>query len=62
MHRTLNDDQLISWSERGFFRIDGFADADTCDAMLARVSMASHVSASAKPSMRKNPRSDHEIS
>ena len=37
MHRTLNDDQLISWSERGFFRIDGFADADTCDAMLARV-------------------------
>ena len=37
MHRTLNDDQLISWSERGFFRINGFANTDTCDAMLARV-------------------------
>ena len=37
MHRTLNDDQLISWSERGFFRINGFANTETCDAMLARV-------------------------
>jgi len=36
-HRPLSDDQLISWSERGVFRIDGFADDDTCQAMLARV-------------------------
>jgi len=35
--RALNDDQLISWSERGFFRIDGFADPDLCAAMLERV-------------------------
>ena len=33
----LSDEQRVSWEERGFFRIDGFAPASTCEAMLARV-------------------------
>jgi phytanoyl-CoA hydroxylase len=33
----LQDDQLESWSENGFFRIEGFAGSDTCKAMLQRV-------------------------
>ncbi len=34
---TLTDEQRTSWSEKGFFRITGFADPAVCDAMLARV-------------------------
>ena len=33
----LTDGQIRSWSERGFFRIRGFAPAETCNAMQARV-------------------------
>ncbi|HEY6471556.1 MAG TPA: phytanoyl-CoA dioxygenase family protein [Acidimicrobiales bacterium] len=33
----LSDEQRASWEERGFFRIEGFAPASTCEAMLARV-------------------------
>jgi len=33
----LTDEQNRSWSERGFFRIPGFAPAETCNAMQARV-------------------------
>ncbi len=31
------DEQRASWDERGFFRVDGFAPASLCAAMLARV-------------------------
>jgi phytanoyl-CoA hydroxylase len=34
---VLTDEQLASWSDRGFFRIGGFATAQTTAAMLARV-------------------------
>src|ERR1700722_20269291 len=30
-------EQQQSWSEQGFFRLKGFADQSTCDAMLKRV-------------------------
>jgi ectoine hydroxylase-related dioxygenase (phytanoyl-CoA dioxygenase family) len=33
----LSDDQRASWDERGFFRVDGFAPASVCSAMLERV-------------------------
>jgi phytanoyl-CoA hydroxylase len=35
--RVLSDEQRASWEARGFFRVDGFAPASTCEAMLARV-------------------------
>jgi phytanoyl-CoA hydroxylase len=34
---TLTATRHTSWTERGFFRIPGFADTETCAAMLARV-------------------------
>jgi ectoine hydroxylase-related dioxygenase (phytanoyl-CoA dioxygenase family) len=34
---ALSAEQRSSWQEHGFCRIDGFADAATCDAMLDRV-------------------------
>jgi phytanoyl-CoA hydroxylase len=37
MSGVLTDAQRASWAERGFFRVDGFAPTETCDAMLARV-------------------------
>ena len=33
----LSDEQRASWDEHGFFRIDGFAPASVCSAMLERV-------------------------
>jgi phytanoyl-CoA hydroxylase len=33
----LSDEQRASWDERGFFRVDGFAPASVCSAMLERV-------------------------
>jgi phytanoyl-CoA hydroxylase len=33
----LSAEQQASWTERGFFRIDGFAEPETCQAMLAKV-------------------------
>ncbi len=33
----LTDEQRTSWSERGYVRVAGFASADTCAAMLDRV-------------------------
>ncbi len=37
MNDGLTATQRASWTERGFFRIDDFAAAETCAAMLARV-------------------------
>ena len=34
---VLSEQQRTSWNERGFFRIDGFAPAEVCSAMLDRV-------------------------
>jgi phytanoyl-CoA hydroxylase len=34
---ALIEAQRASWDERGFFRVDGFASADVCAAMLERV-------------------------
>jgi phytanoyl-CoA hydroxylase len=34
---TLAPEQQRSWTEAGFFRIEGFADRGTCEAMLQRV-------------------------
>lgn len=34
---TLSDEQRACFDEQGFVRIDGFADRETCDAMLDRV-------------------------
>ena len=34
---TLSEMQRASWDQRGFFRVDGFAPASTCEAMLERV-------------------------
>ena len=34
---VMSDEQLASWSARGFFRVPAFARAETCEAMLERV-------------------------
>ncbi len=34
---VLTDEQRASWTQRGFFRIGGFAPPETCEAMLSRV-------------------------
>jgi ectoine hydroxylase-related dioxygenase (phytanoyl-CoA dioxygenase family) len=34
---VLSDEQRASWEQRGFFRIDAFAPAEVCSAMLNRV-------------------------
>jgi hypothetical protein len=42
---SVTDDQLRQWTEVGYFRIDGFADAEVCAAMLARAREIVHAQA-----------------
>ncbi|MBV8463780.1 MAG: hypothetical protein JO368_10825, partial [Acidimicrobiales bacterium] len=37
MSEVLTDEQRRSWTERGFFRLPGFAPPETCEGMLSRV-------------------------
>ena len=38
--RGLTNEQRASWTDRGFFRVDGFASVAVCQTMLARVTEA----------------------
>ncbi len=46
---TLTTEQRSQWEEDGFFRIEGFADAATCTAMLDRAQELAAAEASGKP-------------
>ena len=60
MTGVLTEGQRASWAERGFFRIEGFASAETCAAMLDRVtqvcrdpSLADEIGAKVVPESNK---------